>query len=220
MKKSLVVFAAMACAMASAPAFASELVTNGDFSAGNTGFTSTYSYTVYNLAAGTYYLTGNPSSVCGCFANMGDHATGTGTLAAYDGAQSGLDFFVESFAVVANSNYTVSYWATQLGGGPQASIVAMVNGAQVGGIFTPTSGDWQNYSFSFNSGAATNVTFGLRDLNTDYGYNDFAVDDISVTGAVGDVGIVPEPASWALMIGGFAMTGSAMRRRERRVSIA
>ena len=28
-----------------------------------------------------------------------------------------------------------------------------------------------------------------------------------------DVSLVPEPASWALMIGGFAMTGAALRRR-------
>lgn len=33
-------------------------------------------------------------------------------------------------------------------------------------------------------------------------------------------GAVPEPMSWALMIGGFAMTGAAMRRRRPAVSFA
>lgn len=34
----------------------------------------------------------------------------------------------------------------------------------------------------------------------------------------GDVISVPEPASWAMMIGGFGMVGAAMRRRKVRVS--
>jgi hypothetical protein len=33
-------------------------------------------------------------------------------------------------------------------------------------------------------------------------------------------GAVPEPASWAMMIGGFALAGSAMRRRRQAVSFA
>jgi len=35
-----------------------------------------------------------------------------------------------------------------------------------------------------------------------------------------DIAAVPEPASWALLIGGFAMTGVAMRRRPRGVVAA
>jgi hypothetical protein len=30
---------------------------------------------------------------------------------------------------------------------------------------------------------------------------------------------VPEPASWALMFGGFGLVGAAMRRRQRTVSV-
>ena len=38
--------------------------------------------------------------------------------------------------------------------------------------------------------------------------NSFEVDNLAVSGAV------PEPASWALMIGGFGLVGYAMRRRK------
>ena len=38
--------------------------------------------------------------------------------------------------------------------------------------------------------------------------------------AIGAVGGVPEPASWALMIGGFGLVGGAMRRRGGLVTIA
>ncbi|OYW83985.1 MAG: hypothetical protein B7Z20_11720 [Sphingobium sp. 32-64-5] len=37
-------------------------------------------------------------------------------------------------------------------------------------------------------------------------------DNVSL-GASGSVGGVPEPASWALLIAGFGLTGAAMRRR-------
>ncbi len=197
---------------------ASELLTNGDFSGGNTGFASTYSYNSYSAAQGTYYLTGNAANICGCFNNLADHTSGSGTLMVLDGAQSGLDFFSETFAVSANTNYTLSYWASQLGGGPQAVIAAMVNGSQVGSNFVPSQSGWQNYTVSFNSGLATSVTLGLRDLETNFSYNDFAIDDVSVVGEV--AGAVPEPATWALMIGGFAMTGASMRRRSTRVVAA
>ena len=41
-----------------------------------------------------------------------------------------------------------------------------------------------------------------------------------VTFATKGTGSVPEPASWALMLGGFGLTGMAMRRRTRKTSLA
>lgn len=43
----------------------------------------------------------------------------------------------------------------------------------------------------------------------------FAFDVLGVDLATGPGGIVPEPESWALMIGGFGMAGGALRRRQR-----
>lgn len=201
---------------------AAELVTNGDFSAGNTGFTSTYSYQAYSAAAGTYYIGGNANSLCGCWANLGDHTTGTGKYMILDGAQSGLDFFNESFAIVAGATYTLSFWAAQLGGGPAATITASFNNALLGTGLTPSGTSWEQYSFTFNSGfngLVSSATIGLGDAAMGTQYNDFAIDDISFTGAA-PLGGVPEPATWALLIGGFTMTGLAMRRRDRRAVAA
>lgn len=44
---------------------------------------------------------------------------------------------------------------------------------------------------------------------------DFAIGDFYVTS-----GAVPEPATWAMMIGGFALVGASMRRRSTAVSFA
>lgn len=48
----------------------------------------------------------------------------------------------------------------------------------------------------------------------------FGLDNIIVSIPGQDVGAVPEPATWAMMIAGFGIVGARMRRRRRRVAIA
>jgi hypothetical protein len=65
------------------------------------------------------------------------------------------------------------------------------------------------YSYWFiadHSGAFT-MTFGAQ--NTPNNNIGPLLDNVSVTGAPG----VPEPATWALMIGGFGLAGATLRRR-------
>lgn len=65
-------------------------------------------------------------------------------------------------------------------------------------------------------GIADGASFAIRwtDRTAATGSNDgLAVDDFSLTATLEAVTAVPEPASWALMIGGFGFIGSAMRRR-------
>lgn len=60
-----------------------------------------------------------------------------------------------------------------------------------------------NFSFS-RSGVSTNLVLQLCQLDYDV---------LSTTG--GPTSFVPEPASWAMFVGGFATVGGAMRRRGR-----
>ena len=46
----------------------------------------------------------------------------------------------------------------------------------------------------------------------------FELDNVVLNGA--SVGGVPEPTTWAMLIAGFAMTGSAMRNRARKATVA
>jgi hypothetical protein len=202
---------------------AAELVQNGDFSAGDTGFSSTYFDGPGSPYQGSYILTTNPSSLCGCFGSYGDHTSGAGQMLYLDGAQSGDDFWHETFSVVPNQNYQLSFWGSEAGsGGPQADVVATVNGVQVldSGALPYTTGDtattWHQYQTSFNSGAATSVTLRLFDSDTSYYYNDFTVDDISVTGPAR--GAAPEPGTWAMMLVGFGGAGALLRSRRRLVA--
>lgn len=68
---------------------------------------------------------------------------------------------------------------------------------------SPTNMLYQNYTYIWT---ATNVSSGIQFRSL--GASPFGVilDNVSVS-------LVPEPATWSLLIAGFAMTGFAMRRR-------
>ena len=68
---------------------------------------------------------------------------------------------------------------------------------------------WTAYTYAFTAtGSSTTLTFSNASVASAYGP---AIDGVSVTA-------VPEPASWAMMIGGFAIAGAAMRRRAARTT--
>ena len=67
-----------------------------------------------------------------------------------------------------------------------------------------------NYSGSFTLAADTELAFITEDY---YPYDNAGGVVLSIAPA--GVAGVPEPASWALMIGGFGMMGATMRRRQR-----
>jgi hypothetical protein len=92
-----------------------------------------------------------------------------------------------------------------------------LNGNQVGGTIT---------GFGSLSSFGTNSNFFVAGLNTlsfvlhnEGGPEAFQVAGLTVTAAP-LAGAVPEPASWALMLVGFGMTGAAVRRRSRAMTVA
>jgi hypothetical protein len=57
--------------------------------------------------------------------------------------------------------------------------------------------------------------FGIRWVDTDSSGSDdgMAIDDLTMTLTTAIPAAVPEPASWAMMLGGFGLVGGALRRR-------
>ena len=70
------------------------------------------------------------------------------------------------------------------------------------------------------TGTPTQFTFewaGLGSVRTFTNGNIYVMDDLLINDAGG--GVVPEPATWAMLIGGAGATGSALRRRRARVAV-
>ena len=75
------------------------------------------------------------------------------------------------------------------------------------GTLSPSGnpGSYLNYAVSSTNGISGFDLIGFAQGNV-------SIDNVSVTA-------VPEPAAWAMMVGGFGMIGAAMRRRQRSTSV-
>jgi hypothetical protein len=211
--------------MAGGAAQAANLVTNGDFEAGNTGFSSEYTFTTNGSPAKTYTVTDDPRNFNGAFVSVGDHTTGDGLMFVGNGGPNPGDVVWRSQTITIDAAQDYFFEAFLLNAYPSSPpiltfTVSLDGGAEIilGAPTIPTgTGVWNGLSTTFNSGGATQATLFLRNAQTAFGGNDFALDDIylGTTSIVNPgVGGVPEPTSWALMILGFAGMGAMLRRRE------
>jgi len=197
-------------------------VGNGNFSAGNTGFSSGYTFASVDpsTGAGHFTVATSPLLFNSFGASFGDHTTGTGPMLILDGSsQSGVVAWSQVVSLAPNTNYQFSAFAASWGEvgdlhDPSPAIISFtVNGSQVGSTLNlpATDGQWAQYQGSFNSGALTFATLGITDLNTVSIGNDFAIDDISLSGPSAPI---PEPACIAILgCGSLALLGRIRRYR-------
>ncbi|MCX6256555.1 MAG: hypothetical protein NTW49_01420 [Bacteroidia bacterium] len=165
---------------------ANQLIVNGDFSAGNTGFYSGYIYQTNLFPEGTYYVGSNPQTYHPNFSPCGDHTTGTGNMMIVNGAGTpNTVVWREVISVTANTSYAFSAWACNVSNVLSALAILQfsINGNLLGSPFTTlaTDCDWTQFYATWNSGANTTATIAIINQNTAAGGNDFALDDISFT---------------------------------------
>jgi hypothetical protein len=204
-----------------------NLIINGDFEAGNTGFTSQYVYTSVNggLASGTgtsspegggsgkYAVGSNPQFFHGSFASFADHTPGAGVnmMVVNGSVVPGITVWSGTLLqpLDVGSTYTFSAWVANVYAA-NAATLQFSFGGNILGTVTPGAGtgNWTQFTATFV--ATANQNGGLIDLSTVSSGNDFAVDDISVTA-------VPEPTTiiaGALLLLPFgASTLRILRRR-------
>ena len=215
MRIALAVVALLASSAATA-----TVVPNGDFEGGFTAFTSDYIYgpNANDLSTGGedyFAVVNNAQFSHGSYVSYGDHTTGRGLYLVANASVTADQTVYRSSTIAVSAGKTYTFggffsnaypdspadidFRISLDGGPATSIgdYTIANGAGV----------WNGASFTFNTGTATSVTLSFVDLNLAGGGNDFGIDDVSLTA-------VPEPATWGLMLAGFAMVGVTARRRK------
>ncbi len=226
MKHLLLAAALLAAAPATA---ATNLVFNGDFSLGNTGFTNGYNFKPANngvtLNEAEYQIDTNAINTHFAWVDLADHTGDTAALyLVANGSGNGATVWEQTVSVAANTKYNFSAFiadvcCNDMGAGsrgfpPSFSFEYVGNntGSASLGSFVPTTyGVWQGVGAIFNSLNNTSVTLRITNSNTVFSGNDLGIDDISLSAA-------PEPASWAMMLAGFGLVGFSMRRRNRAVA--
>lgn len=133
------------------------------------------------------------------------------------------EFYVSSvFAVVPNSLYTVSFYLANEDDIHVASVQREINGSLLGAPVSAQGNswpeEWQQFSFTWNSGSNTSASLVLNDFTTAGSGNDFGIDNISVSGAAPQFGDpTPEPGTLALVaVPGILL---ALLRRKRATQV-
>lgn len=160
-----------------------NLIVNGDFSAGNTGFSSDYTYTnPNNVTEGEYNVGSNPQAWNAAMSNCRDHTTGNGNMMLVNG--SGIlnsNVWRQTITVTPNTNYAFSTWIQSLHPTSPAQLQFSVNGQPLGNTINAnaTPCTWNQFYITWNSGTNTTAVISVVNRNTGVAGNDFALDDIS-----------------------------------------
>lgn len=177
---------------------AQNLISNGDFEAGNRDFSNDYLYSPAAMhPQGTYCVVANPRLVHEEWSSFGDHTTGTGLMLVANGDSNPTNVvWRQTRTVNANTSYLFSAWAANSHPLSPATFFFFVNGLPQGNsVALPpgTTGIWQNYSVIWNSENSVTALLEIRMLNTAFEGNDFVLDDLSFRRVTPTV--PPPPAS-------------------------
>lgn len=183
MNGSLIIFVAL---LLPALLHAQNLIVNSDFEAGNSGFTSQYTFSTNLGPPETYAVLNDPKKGNGNFNSIGDHTTGTGLMLVVNGStrNDAPRAWSQTVAVATHTKHTFSFWATNLFGQNPGRLFIRINGVQIGVLLEvpPELGVWTQFSVEWNSGNAETAEIGIIFSSLSFGGNDTALDDLSFVG--------------------------------------
>ncbi len=164
-----------------------NLIVNGNFEAGRTGFFTDYlvgSTPCYGAGyldcEGTYDVINNPQLGHSGWAPCGDHTSGGGLMMVLNGAAAFQNVWCQNVNVVPDMDYVFTTWITSVHSSSPAILQFSINGTNIGPNFTSSGSTctWEKYEVTWNSGSNTSAFICILNENTATGGNDFAIDDI------------------------------------------
>jgi len=198
-----------------------ELIVNGDFELGNTGFSSDYPYTPGTTgAAAQYDLTTDPGKSHPAVndPSYGDHTTGSGLMMAVNpGSTPGVVVWSQSVGVTPYAPYTFSAWISNWAreGRSPAELDFLFDGTSLGTFQAPaTPGVWDEFTATWASQGKTPITVEIIDRNLASNGNDFALDDLSLRLGPGSPAVWADPVE-LIVNGGFEVPVVAPARYRR-----
>ncbi|MFN5620781.1 MAG: PKD-like domain-containing protein [Flavobacteriales bacterium] len=181
---------AQGCSATASIGVATELVTNGNFNAGNTGFVTGYTFVADGpgntelVPEGTYSVATNANNLHSAFNGTG--FGGSGNFMIINGSPTITTIWSQNnIAVQPNTTYYFSAWGLTLVNGNNAALQFSINGSQVGSIAYLPNGTtsapypWERFYGQWNSGNNTSVDLSIVNLQLALGGNDFGLDNIS-----------------------------------------
>ena len=166
-----------------------DLVTNGDFSLGNVGFIS--DYTFQNFYNPCYYTV--MPTFFSTFAIQDHSPSADNMFMSIDGCYTPSVLWEQTInPILIHENYNFSFWATRAGANQPIFAIYFIG--NVTGIevldtlygIVPLNDDivWDEYAVpTWNSGNNTSVTIRIKCLTSQSYGVDFAMDDITLKGA-------------------------------------
>jgi gliding motility-associated-like protein len=168
-----------------------NLVNNGAFSSGNSGFSSELNYvtgifTCPLCPENTYTIGANAIFYHSGFSGSDHTNPPNGNFFIANGqGQSGSQVWCETLNVQANTDYVFSFWARDVNSNNDPHPFALLQASLNGALSTDTlvaQGGWQLFTIDWNSGDTTLLQLCIVNQQSQTGGNDFGLDDISFTG--------------------------------------
>ena len=158
-----------------------DLITNGDFSSGDTGFTSDYRVQTGggNLNEGEYAVARRPRDVHGGFARYNDHTDGNGNMLVVNASGITNNIWCQDITVSPGTGYLFSAWVASATSENPAELEFSINGQLLGESFKASgSTDWEPFSSLWIADQTTSAQICIVNVNNSPVGNDLTLDDI------------------------------------------
>ncbi len=227
-----IALAAVAAVLATSPALAAtNLVTNGSFESGLTGWTiggidndsPLYPPAAITLGSASAYPTGAFGEAVPANGPGSASPDPVGTRAAYFVSDFTVNQSLSQSVALAAGNYQIGFSAYAPSNGYDNAGEAFFSGT-IGGVTLASYAvssrpgtTWQNIAGNLTIASPGIYTVNFV-FNTDlFPSKDVVIDQVYIIAS--DTGgpvipAIPEPATWAMLIAGFGLVGAAMRRRQ------